>query len=849
MNDTCPFCLLPPDRILWQSAAIRILWDAFPASPGHALVVTTRHVETWWDATRDEQHALLDGVAWSRRRIEQQHAPDGFNIGVNVGAAAGQTVPHLHLHIIPRYAGDTPDPRGGIRHAVPGKGNPHWSRPPLITGITDPGSPDPLLYPLERLLAEASSVDVVVAFLRNSGLEMLERHLVDALARDVPIRMVVGDYLNATEAVALKRLLGYAGPLQVFVYQCDGESFHPKAWIFRLRNGHGVAIVGSSNISHAALFDGVEWNYSITNPMGFRNVSEMFERLLGHRHVRRLTAEWVDEYAKREAPLSLVAAPGELEAEPPLGAPEPTSVQTEALRALAATRREGHRKALVSLATGLGKTYLAAFDSEGCERVLFVAHREEILEQARRTFARVRPMATLGFMTGECKDRDADVLFASIQTLGRNRHLETFAPDHFEYVVIDEFHHAAAATYRRLLGWFTPKFLLCLTATPERTDGAGLLQYCDANVPYECSLTEGIRRGLLSPYRYFGVPDDVDYRNIPWRSGRFDEAVLTEAVATQKRAQNALEQWREKGGTRTLAFCCSQMHADFMAEFFGRAGVKAVAVHSGGTTAPRALSLEQLGRGELQVVFAVDMFNEGLDVPNIDTILMLRPTESRIVWLQQFGRGLRKTEGKAHVTVIDYIGNHRSFLMKPQALFDLPPGDEWVARLLREYQSGGLELPEGCSVTYELAAVDLMKGVLRQSRDERLTLFYEDFEMQHGVRPTALEAYLAAESVNPRVAKPSWLGFVELKGGFTPVQQRVFDAFREFLGMLERTAMSKSYKMAVLMGMLEAGQLPGRMGVEAIAEAVAGLLGRGERLARDFKADLRGGDRGALAGL
>jgi hypothetical protein len=187
--------------------------------------------------------------------------------------------------------------------------------------------------------------------------------------------------------------------------------------------------------------------------------------------------------------------------------------------------------------------------------------------------------------------------------------------------------------------------------------------------------TKGVRRQLLAPFRYFGVPDDVDYVNIPWRSTHFDEEVLTTAVATQRRAENALDQFRTRGGTRAHGFCVSKRHADFMASFFVSRGLRAVAVHSGDTSAPRALSLEQLEQGELDIVFAVDMFNEGVDLPTLDTVMMLRPTESRILWLQQFGRGLRTAPGKERLTVIDYIGNHRVFLLKPQTLFGLRPGD------------------------------------------------------------------------------------------------------------------------------------------------------------------------------
>ena len=352
--------------------------------------------------------------------------------------------------------------------------------------------------------------------------------------------------------------------------------------------------------------------------------------------------------------------------------PVPHAVQSEALAALESTRLAGNRSGLVVMATGLGKTWLAAFDSNRPEfrRVLFVAHREEILAQAMETFRRIRPAAGIGLYAGGDRSIDKELVFASIQTLSRREHLNRFQETAFDYLVVDEFHHAAAATYRRLIDHFSPRFLLGLTATPERADGGDLLSLCDENLVYRCPVPRGIDLGLLCEFDYFGVPDDVDYVNIPWRSTRFDEEALTNAVATQRRAENILEQWKKRGGRRTIAFCASQRHADFMRAWFRQRDISCAAVHAGPASDERTLSLEQLASGAVSIVFAVDMFNEGVDVPMIDTVMMLRPTESPIVWLQQFGRGLRK-HGDKRLTVIDYIGNHRTFLTKVRTLLAL----------------------------------------------------------------------------------------------------------------------------------------------------------------------------------
>ena len=541
----------------------------------------------------------------------------------------------------------------------------------------------------------------------------------------------------------------------------------------------------------------------------------------------------------------------ELVPEPLPPPPEPHEVQREALVALERTRAEGNAAGLVVLATGLGKTWLAAFDTNRSEyrRVLFVAHREEILAQALATFRRIRPTAVLGLYTGDEKTPEADVLFASIQTLGRTRHLGQFAPDAFDYIIVDEFHHAAAATYRRLIDHFQPRFLLGLTATPERTDGGDLLALCGENLVYRYDLWEGIRRGLLAPFHYFGVPDEVDYRNIPWRSSRFDEEALTRAVATQSRAQNALEQYRLRAGTRTLAFCCSTRHADFMADFFAEAGVRAVAVHSDATSAPRTASLERLEAGELEVIFAVDMFNEGVDLPHVDTIMMLRPTESRIVWMQQFGRGLRKVEHKDHLTVIDYIGNHRTFLLKPQVLLGIEPSAAAVAEALTRAEAHTLELPPGCEVTYDLRAIEILRALLPRTTPDVLRAWYEDFRERHGTRPRAVEAF--HEGYAPRAVRRShgsWLRFVDQMGDLPEPQANLVRGaaaglgsaprVHEFLEEIETTPMTKSYKMIVLLAMLNEDRLPGTIAIEDLARTVTQLARRSARLQEDFGAAL-----------
>lgn len=879
MSDlSCPFCSPNADRVFAASPRVLALWDRYPVSPGHALLIPRRHVASWFDATREEQSELLEAIATARSIVLDRHrdpAPEGFNIGVNVGEAAGQTVFHLHVHVIPRYRGDMADPRGGVRHVIPAKANyltgsksgasivgDRESEAALQTSLFR-GAPhrdalirgdgDPLLPHLVAHLAHADHVDLAVAFILESGVRRIETHLGDLFGRGGRARVLTGDYLDVTDPNALLRLLDLAeahpGSLELRVFEAADQSFHPKAFIFLDSSRDGLAYVGSSNLTETALTTGVEWNYRAVpshDRAGFEQIRSAFESLFAHAKTQAIDADWIRRYRARRRPPTGQTV--EIAPEPALPPPEPHVIQREALDALEASRAQGNAAGLVVMATGLGKTWLAAFDSAKKEfrRVLFVAHREEILAQAMNTFRRIRPDAYLGFYSGQEKAPDADVLFASIQTLGRTAHLQLFAPKTFDYIVVDEFHHASSRTYRRLIDHFDPRFLLGLTATPERTDGGDLLSLCQENLVYRCDLLRAIQLGLLSPFHYFGVPDEVDYRNIPWRSSRFDEEALTDQLATQSRAQNALEQWRLHGGSRTIAFCCSKRHADFMSAFFSRAGVRTVAVHSGDASAPRADSLEKLERGEIEVIFAVDMFNEGVDLPRVDTILMLRPTESRIIWLQQFGRGLRRADGKSHVTVVDYIGNHRTFLLKPQTLFGLGADHREIARTLEQLEAGTAELPPGCEVAYDLRVIDILRSLLRLPRDEQaLRSYYEDFRERSGERPRALEAY--HDGYHPRSARKmhgSWLRFVATMGDLAEKQLATLDRAGDFLDQIEVTPMTKSFKMLVLLAMLNEDAIPGQIELDRLVESFARLARRSAIVREELGVDVA--DRTAL---
>ncbi|NBZ87586.1 DUF3427 domain-containing protein [Rhodobacteraceae bacterium CYK-10] len=668
-------------------------------------------------------------------------APEQFAMLARLGEALGSGLPGFHA-----------SSEHGHFHLAPSV--------PAGTRLTTGGA-DPLLPLLLRDIDLAKQVDLAVAFAMTSGVKLLLPWFRDLLARGGRLRIVVGDYLDVTEPQALWQILDLEA--QAFVHETGTGSFHPKAWLFRAEDRTGRAVVGSSNLSQTALTSGVEWN--LHSEGAADAVEAAFEELLRHPKTRPLTPDWIEAYAARRDP---PPASVKLVAEEPLVAPpEPHPIQAAALEALKDTRAKGHGRGLVVLATGLGKTWLAAFDSAPFARVLFVAHREEILTQAMTSFRRIRPDARIGRYDGTEKDASADLVFASIQTLGAAAHLRRFSPDAFDYIVVDEFHHASAASYRGLLAHFTPRFLLGLTATPDRSDGADLLALCEDNLVFSADLFQGIEAGLLSPFAYVGVPDDIDYGQIPWRSNRFDPAELEAKLATEARAENAFQEWQKHRAGPAIGFCCSMRHADFMAEYFRAKGIKAASVHSGPSSAPRASSLLDLREGRLEILFAVDMFNEGVDLPEVATVLMLRPTESVIIWLQQLGRGLRKLPDKV-LKVVDYIGNHRIFLTKLRALLGGGPGDRSLSQRLDQAMTGRLELPPGCSVTYELETIEILRGLLRpKAASDELEAQYRDFHLRNGLRPTASE--IAAMGFDPaRTGHGGWFDFVRDMGDSVP---------------------------------------------------------------------------------
>jgi superfamily II DNA or RNA helicase/HKD family nuclease len=616
----------------------------------------------------------------------------------------------------------------------------------LVTG----GVSDPLLPRIEEAARGAAGIDIVVAFAKRSGVEALEPLLRDALRRGARVRVLTGDYLTLTDADALDALWMIGEPpeevddpvagdgrrdrtlelrvIEVARLAAPTNSFHPKAWIFVHDGARGHAFVGSSNLSRAALETAIEWNLHVTEhdqPRQFREITRAFEQLWSE--ASTVDLRWISEYRRRPRPLATVLeAPADEPIEP---LPEPHAAQQEALATLSRIRLEGGARALVVLATGLGKTLLAAFDYAALRaaagrplRLLFIAHRRELLAQARGAYLRLCASRgwteTLGWCIGSYDELDRDLVFGSVSKLSRDATLDRLRGEAFDYVVIDEVHHAAAASYRKILEAVRTRFVLGLTATPDRADRRSILSLFGDRVAYRANIARGILLGRLVTFAYFGLKDTIDYQKIPWRNGALSIDALAREAAHAERMNDLWRAWTERPTARTLVFCCTQQHALFVRDWLRSRGVRVNAVFSGSGSDDREESLRRIAsdREGLDALCVVDLFNEGLDVPSIDRVVMLRPTESPVVFLQQLGRGLRAHENKSRLVVIDFVGNHGIFADRLRALFAAASAEDPEALVRQAARTRGPIDVHGCSVSLEVEAKDVLRDLLRAER-------------------------------------------------------------------------------------------------------------------------------------
>lgn len=577
----------------------------------------------------------------------------------------------------------------------------------LVNGRNQPS----IGHELNKELTSADDVDLLCSFVMNTGLNVLEKNLSSVVARGGKVRVLTTTYMGATQKKALDRLVKLGAEVRVS-YDGTTTRLHAKSWLLRRNSGATTAYVGSSNLSKAAMIDGIEWNVRLsareqshiidtisTTFENYWNDSE-FEGYNPETDGDRLIAALQQAGKPASETVTLQFANIEV---------SPRQYQQEVLDQLQSDREiHGHWKNLVVMATGTGKTIVAGLDfrrlveSGKVKSLLFVAHRKEILEQSLVTFRTIMRDGSFGeLLVDGNRPTDWTHVFGSVQSI-KNLDTEKFPPDAFDMIIVDEFHHAAASTYESLLNYFKPKVLLGLTATPERTDGQSVLHWFENGISAELRLWEAIDRQILSPFQYFGINDNVDLEaaGVSWRRGfGYDTTELSNVyTGNDARVALVLEQMNhyvdDLNEMKAIGFCVSIEHAEYMAKKFNLVGIPSSAVTSKVTSEERKHTLASFRNGSIKAIFAVDIFNEGVDIPDINTLLMLRPTESATVFIQQLGRGLRKSETKKSLTVLDFVGNQNKnfrFDMKYGRLLGLGR-----RKLVDAVENGFPFLPTGC---------------------------------------------------------------------------------------------------------------------------------------------------------
>jgi superfamily II DNA or RNA helicase len=630
--------------------------------------------------TDSEQHLAVeaaDRIAFHlARHIERAVARIDEKNRVHAGVRlARELLVQIDAHVKDAGASsEAPLEAGTVLRAIVGRqpdGSPERLDPPLTplldtTLLTNaPGEPrvgNQLLTEIES----ADRIDVVMAFIRRSGINPLLAALRTHCGRGRSLRVLTTTYTASTEAAALDALAQMNAEIRVS-YDTTSTRLHAKAWLFHRRTGFSTAYIGSSNLTHSAQVSGLEWNVRVSGARNPDVIAKMTAVFDSYWNGVDFVGYDPDEFAAqtridRVAGPMIALSPIEVRLEP---------FQERLLEQIAVSRERGYHRNLLASATGTGKTVMAAVDYARLRktlprhRLLFVAHREEILDQSLLTFRHALRDAAFGELwVGGQRPQAFEHVFASIQSL-RAAGLRDLAPDHFDVVIVDEFHHAAALSYRELLDHIQPIELLGLTATPERSDQLPVLHWFGDRIAAELRVWDAIDQHRLSPFEYYGIHDGLDLREIPWRRGHgYDTDALSNLLtADDVWARRVVHQLNEHVGEirmiRALAFCVSVDHARFMARVFSDAGVEARAVWGDSPDEDRSDALKALNDRRINVLFSVDLFNEGIDVPNVDTILFLRPTDSPTLFLQQLGRGLRRSEGKTTCTVLDFVGHHR----------------------------------------------------------------------------------------------------------------------------------------------------------------------------------------------
>lgn len=599
-----------------------------------------------------------------------------------------------------------------------------------------------ILGTLLQELRRCKSFKFSVAFLTMSGYAVLANTLDELKAKGVSGHILVSQYQNFTHPEALKKLKAYEN---IELRIATSGNFHAKGYIFE-QDCYYSLIVGSSNLTASALTSNKEWNLRVTGLLRSKIVDDTlreFEYEFGLATV--VTDEYIDEYRElyseqkrfmesQQKRLEIISGKTIL----------PNQMQISALNNLKSLRSAGKNKALLISATGTGKTYLSAFDvaSVNPKRMLFLVHRANIANKALESYKKIMPERSMGVFSGSRKEVEMDYLFSTVQTVSRDENLCALDPFHFDYIVIDETHRAGAATYQKILRHFKPNFLLGMTATPERTDGFDIFNQFDYNIAYEIRLHRALEEDMLSPFHYYGVTDVV----VDEKKLNGDAVFLT--LTSDERVEHILEKSHkygtDDGEMRCLVFCNSNKVSSALAKAFINKGYKALALSGDSTEEQRELAIERLESDDrlhkLDYIFSVDIFNEGVDIPRVNQIIMLRPTLSAIVFVQQLGRGLRRTEGKEYLTVIDFIGNYKNNFLVPIALY----GDQSYNKdTLRKMMASESDLLPGAStVNFDRIAKERIFEAINDAKmhkKEDLVKDYELLKYQIGRIPTMMD--------------------------------------------------------------------------------------------------------------
>lgn len=691
-------------------------------------------LETLDPARRPTRHALhpeeapdrialhLSGLV--RRAVSALDSRQRRQVGVQLAREITQLLAHAGKAV---DAGDMPSPAADVLHAIATlqidgsvKEMPLPATPLLDTTLLTNAPGEPRIgFQINSEIASADRIDVLMAFVRQTGIRPMLKLLRQHVEQGNRLRLLTTTYTHSTELAALQALQEIGAEIRVS-YDTSTTRLHAKAWQFHRRTGFSTAYIGSSNLTHSAQVTGLEWNVRISgarNPDVIEKFEAVFESYWQSEDFRPFDADEFRELTRtRDGGPRVYLSPVEIKPEP---------FQARLLELIELSRLRGHQRNLLVSATGTGKTVMAALDYQRLRgrlpraRLLFVAHRQEILEQSLATFRHALRDAAFGELwVGGNRPAEYEHVFASIQSLS-HASLENLPPDHFDVVIIDEFHHAAARTYRQLLEHLLPQQLLGLTATPERADGEPILQWFDGRIAAELRLWDAIDQHRLVPFAYHGIHDGTDYRQVTWRRGRgYDPQELSNLVTgdhalARRIIENVTRVVADPDNMRALGFCVSMAHAAFMADQFNDAGLPAKAVTAKTTKEDRRQALDDLRHGRLRVLFSVDLFNEGVDIPSVDTVLLLRPTDSPTVFLQQLGRGLRKEKGKSVCTVLDFVGHHhKEFKLYRRFAALLGGGRKQVEK---QVAAGFPYLPSGCHMELDAVAAKLVIENIRQS--------------------------------------------------------------------------------------------------------------------------------------